>query len=88
MARKLSIVRKTVRKLPSLRKKVRGIPMTESKKIAVIPAEGNGAEQGAGSVDKIRDILFGSQIKGYEARFARLEDTAVFAHLVVADGQL
>jgi hypothetical protein len=42
MARKLSIVRKTVRKLPSLRKKVRGIPMTESKKIAVIPAEGNG----------------------------------------------
>lgn len=30
------------------------------------------AESGA-SVDKIRDIIFGSQIKNYEARFARLE---------------
>ena len=67
MARKLSNVRKAVLKLPNLRKKVRGIPMTENKKIAVVPAEGNGAEQGATSVDKIRDILFGSQIKGYEA---------------------
>lgn len=75
MVRKLSNVRKKVLKLPNLRKKERGISMTENKKIAVIPAEGNGAEQGAGSVDKIRDILFGSQIKGYEARFARLEDT-------------
>lgn len=76
MVRKLSIVRNKERKLPNLRKKVRGTPMTESKKIAVVPAaEGNGAEQGAASVDKIRDILFGSQIKGYEARFARLEDT-------------
>ena len=34
----------------------------------------SGAE-GAASVDKIRDILFGSQIKNYETRFARLEDT-------------
>ncbi len=63
------------RKLSNVRKKVQGISMTETKKIAVIPGEGNGAEQGAASVDKIRDILFGSQIKGYEARFARLEDT-------------
>lgn len=62
------------RKLPNTRKKVRGIPMTDTKKVTV-PAEGNGAEQGAASVDKIRDILFGSQIKNYEARFARLEDT-------------
>jgi t-SNARE complex subunit (syntaxin) len=29
------------------------------------------------SVDKIRDILFGSQIKNYEARFARLEENLV-----------
>ncbi|HTV64506.1 MAG TPA: hypothetical protein VMD98_02820 [Bryocella sp.] len=31
------------------------------------------AEASGASVDKIRDILFGSQIKNYEARFARLE---------------
>ncbi len=63
------------RKLPNTRKKVHGVSMTETKKVAVMPAEGNGAEQGAASVDKIRDILFGSQIKNYESRFARLEDT-------------
>jgi hypothetical protein len=63
------------RKLPNTRKKVRGIPMTDTKKVTAISAEGNGAEQGAASVDKIRDILFGSQIKNYESRFARLEDT-------------
>ncbi len=66
-----------VRKHASVHKKVRKIPMTEPKKVAVLPAaEANGApEQSAASVDKIRDILFGSQIKNYEARFARLEDT-------------
>jgi hypothetical protein len=31
----------------------------------------------AGNVDKIRDILFGSQMRDYEARFARLEETLV-----------
>ena len=31
------------------------------------------AEQGAG-IDKVRDILFGSQSKNYEARFVRLEE--------------
>jgi len=30
---------------------------------------------GAGNVDKIRDILFGSQMRDYEVRFARLEET-------------
>lgn len=50
--------------------------MTETKKVVVLPPEINsGTEAGAASVDKIRDILFGSQIKNYEARFARLEDT-------------
>ncbi len=29
------------------------------------------------SVDKIRDIIFGSQIKNYEARFVRLEENLV-----------
>ncbi len=38
--------------------------------------EAAGPETGA-SVDKIRDILFGSQIKNYEARFLRLEDNLV-----------
>lgn len=44
-------------------------------------ANGNGLElatpESGASVDKIRDILFGSQIKNYEARFARLEDNLV-----------
>ena len=31
----------------------------------------------AGNVDKIRDILFGSQMRDYEARFARLEETLI-----------
>ena len=44
-------------------------------KVKTISVENGGGEQGAGSVDKIRDILFGSQIKNYESRFARLEDT-------------
>ena len=49
---------------------------SDSKKIAMIPADSNGGSEAAGaSVDKIRDILFGSQIKNYETRFARLEDT-------------
>jgi seryl-tRNA synthetase len=32
-------------------------------------------EQGPGNVDKIRDILFGSQMRDYEVRFARLEES-------------
>src|SRR5208282_5432807 len=31
--------------------------------------------QGGGNVDKIRDILFGSQMRDYETRFASLEET-------------
>src|SRR5690349_5731061 len=31
-------------------------------------------QSGAGNVDKIRDILFGSQMRDYETRFARLEE--------------
>jgi len=65
-----------VRKLLKMRRKVPKSTMTDPKKITVISTEAGGStEQGAANVDKIRDILFGSQIKNYEARFARLEDT-------------
>ncbi len=36
-------------------------------------AEGEGGER-AGNVDKIRDILFGSQMRDYDRRFARFEE--------------
>lgn len=41
------------------------------------PKSGASVETGAaaGNVDKIRDILFGSQMKDYETRFSRLEET-------------
>ncbi|MDZ4797357.1 MAG: hypothetical protein SGI92_04300 [Bryobacteraceae bacterium] len=32
-------------------------------------------EQSPGNVDKIRDILFGNQMRDYEARFGRLEES-------------
>lgn len=32
---------------------------------------------GAGNVDKIRDILFGTQMRDYDSRFSRLEETLV-----------
>ncbi len=42
---------------------------------AAAAAEANGAfEADAGNVDKIRDILFGSQMRDYERRFATLEE--------------
>jgi DNA repair exonuclease SbcCD ATPase subunit len=40
----------------------------------------SGKESGEGAnVDKIRDILFGSQMRDYEKRFARLEDNVTKA---------
>jgi len=41
------------------------------------PRTGASAETGTatGNVDKIRDILFGSQMKDYETRFSRLEES-------------
>lgn len=48
----------------------------ETKDTSHITAEIAGPDSGA-SVEKIRDILFGSQIKNYEARFARLEESLV-----------
>jgi uncharacterized protein YicC (UPF0701 family) len=32
------------------------------------------SEAGAGNIDKIRDILFGNQMRDYEQRFSRLEE--------------
>ena len=49
--------------------------MSEAKLRVMEPSNDLAAEQTAGSVDKIRDILFGTQIKSYEARFARLEES-------------
>lgn len=43
-------------------------PAEESRSRAAEP-------QGAGNVEKIRDILFGPQMRDYEHRFARLEET-------------
>ncbi len=45
-----------------------------SKPDAVDAAVAETAEASGASVEKIREILFGSQIKNYEARFARLEE--------------
>jgi hypothetical protein len=36
--------------------------------------EAAGSEPGAGNIDKIRDILFGSNMRDYEQRFSRLEE--------------
>ncbi len=49
-----------------------------------LPANGDMDQSGA-SVDKIRDILFGSQIKNYEARFGRLEETLARENAQIKD---
>lgn len=46
-----------------------------TKPVAVEGAIAETAEASGASVEKIREILFGSQIKNYEARFSRLEET-------------
>jgi hypothetical protein len=40
-------------------------------------AQPAGADGGAGSLDKVREILFGSQARDYEKRFARLEERLI-----------
>jgi len=53
--------------------------MSEEQQPAVTDAESRPQvlRGSAGNVDKIRDILFGSQMRDYEARFARLEETLI-----------
>ena len=47
---------------------------------AKVPNTSNNKENPEGAnVDKIRDILFGSQMRDYEKRFVRLEDTVTKA---------
>jgi CHASE3 domain sensor protein len=48
----------------------------------VTPTESDARQQvlrggAGGNVDKIRDILFGSQMRDYEARFSRLEEALI-----------
>src|ERR1700728_3384732 len=55
------------------------VPVKEKDKPAAKPnsvdtAVAENAEASGASVEKIREILFGSQIKNYETRFARLEE--------------
>src|ERR1700676_2383876 len=39
------------------------------------PAEPAPHDSSTGNIDKIRDIIFGSNMRDYEQRFARLEET-------------
>jgi DNA repair exonuclease SbcCD ATPase subunit len=74
--------------MPIHRPKTKGKkPVSIPKKIdADIPLPANGdTEQSGASVDKIRDILFGPQIKNYEARFARLEETLARENAQIKD---
>lgn len=43
------------------------------------PAEAKGpaGDEAGGSIDKVRDILFGGQMREYERRFSRLEDRLI-----------
>jgi hypothetical protein len=55
-----------------VREKEKEKPSNKSNAVEIAVAET--AEASGASVEKIREILFGSQIKNYEARFARLEE--------------
>ena len=51
---------------------------TDGKREAAEPVKtraANLSEQSPGNVDKIRDILFGTQMRDYDTRFARLEES-------------
>src|SRR5215470_17649691 len=56
----------------------KGIESRKRSRKMATPAEAKvpngGKEQEGANVDKIRDILFGSQMRDYEKRFARLEE--------------
>lgn len=62
---------------PALAKNTKGKHVTSPtpKKAELPDLPVNGDVESGASVDKIRDILFGPQIKNYEARFIRLEET-------------
>jgi phage host-nuclease inhibitor protein Gam len=65
-----------------LKEKPQSMSSPEQSHQATPAAEGEGGRSpalrgGAGNVDKIRDILFGTQMRDYDSRFARLEETLV-----------
>jgi hypothetical protein len=49
------------------------VPMSHDTDLEEAVARESGADRG-GNVDKIRDILFGSQMRDYDKRFARFEE--------------
>lgn len=62
--------------VPASKTKGKLVTSPTSKKTDTLPdLPTNGDVESGASVDKIRDILFGPQIKNYEARFVRLEET-------------
>jgi len=64
----------------NFRRKEEYIPMSSPEQSPQMTSEMDRSQVlrgGAGNVDKIRDILFGSQMRDYESRFARLEETLV-----------
>lgn len=47
---------------------------TSEQQITAPPAGAPAEEPGTGNLDKVRDILFGTQMRDYERRFSRLEE--------------
>lgn len=66
---------------PEPRKETESVSPAEQHEKNQPQADAEGRNQvlrgGAGNVDKIRDILFGTQMRDYESRFARLEETVI-----------
>ena len=53
-----------------------GFDPQPAQRLAEPTAHDTGAsDTSAGNIDKIRDIIFGSNMRDYEQRFARLEET-------------
>lgn len=81
--------KKITKRQPATRPNMKGMKLvTSPKKSDPAPdlMNSNGdIEQSGASVDKIRDILFGPQIKNYEARFVRLEETLARENAQIKD---
>ena len=43
------------------------------------PRQENGVIDESGNVDRIRNILFGSQMRDYDGRFQKLEERGIFS---------
>ncbi len=71
---KIPVAGKSSKHNPSLRSKP--TLMAEEKKQLDGKAQ-PGTAEGAGSLDKVREILFGSQARDYEKRFAKLEERLI-----------